>query len=511
MKANDLDGYSHRHSPPEEKGQSDWFRVAAVSVMMLVFYMAVGFALRVPVTQAKVPVGGDEHHYLTQAVSTLEDGDVVVIDNYQQGDYLAFYDAPLDSGFWNLIGAKGFSGHSPGAGVIVAPGLLLLGWVGVLITLAFSMAGAFYLTAKALRRCLARPLFGAELALLAAGFASLPLLAYSHTLYPESFMAPLVAALFLLGVVHSLASSRRSATVAAVGAITLCGLSIGLHPKYAVLLAGVTMYFVAIEIYEGVRGSLSATAIRSLLYVSTAGVWGLAFSALHLAMWDAFSPTGWWTTVTDDKGVEPVRAVVQFLDIFLGRSLGLFILVPLSVLAVGFVGRAVRRGSTAIESRLALLLVVAIVAVAGPAAYSSDWHAGDSPLGRYASPLVPALLLTGVLYVTNAPRRRGQVVFASVLSMLGLLGMALYSASPTSFRTEPFGTGGSIDLLADAFPMFIGLRNAMWTAAESTPWLFSAVVFGILVAVALWLFRSSQKGSTQAIANSTTDSDGTEG
>ena len=121
-------------------------QILIATIIVAASYLAVGLAFRVPVEQSKVPVGGDEHHYLTQAVSILKDGDFVVVNNYEEGDSLAFYANPLDPAYWNLKGPNGYSGHSPGTGLIVAPGLWVAGWAGVVATLALAMATAFALT-----------------------------------------------------------------------------------------------------------------------------------------------------------------------------------------------------------------------------------------------------------------------------------------------------------------------------------------------------------------------------
>ena len=55
-------------------------------------YFCIGLAIRYPALDAKVPVRGDEQHYITQALSLLKDGDLVVVNNYDRGDYLQFYE-----------------------------------------------------------------------------------------------------------------------------------------------------------------------------------------------------------------------------------------------------------------------------------------------------------------------------------------------------------------------------------------------------------------------------------
>lgn len=211
--------------------RSNTARIWGLTAGLAVFYLCLGMALRFPLDDAKVVVSGDEHHYLTMAVSLLQDGDVRVLNNYEQGDYLEFYTNPLDPSLWNLIGANGFSGHSPGPGIAVAPGYWAGGWFGVLTTMTLAMASTFAMTAFTMVGIRHGAVTTGGLLLLASGFAALPLLPYSHTLYPETFMAPLMAAMTLLAVVHFQSTTATRRTIAGLGAVSIAALSLGLHPK----------------------------------------------------------------------------------------------------------------------------------------------------------------------------------------------------------------------------------------------------------------------------------------
>ena len=149
-------------------------RIWLATFGLVLFYVIIGLALRYPVNEAKILVTGDEHHYLTQTISLVTDGDLVVRDNFESGDYLDLYINELDPSQWNLTGPNGYSGHSPGVGIAVAPGWWVAGWFGVLVTLAAVMGGTFLLTAIALARTLGGHLSTPIILFLISGFVALP-------------------------------------------------------------------------------------------------------------------------------------------------------------------------------------------------------------------------------------------------------------------------------------------------------------------------------------------------
>ena len=250
-----------------QRQRSNRHRVWAVTAGLMTFYLCLGLALRYPHETAKAPVTGDEHHYLTQAFSMIHDGDLTVLNNYFDGDYVTFYGSPLSPSAWNLKGPRGYSGHAPGAGLLVVPGMWAAGWVGVLATLAAAMAAAFAITASTLARLLRGPLPTSGLLLLTTGFVALPLLAYSHTLYPESFMALVVAALGLLTVIQLQATVRATRTWACLASISLSGLSMALHPKYFVVLIGVTTFCALLEVSDVSMGPFSVRMRTASAYI----------------------------------------------------------------------------------------------------------------------------------------------------------------------------------------------------------------------------------------------------
>src|SRR6266851_3558252 len=80
---------------------------------------------------------GDEPHYLVIAESLLTDHDLRVENNYQRGDYHAYFPADLRPDFLRR-GTDGeiYSIHAPGLPLLVAPVFAVFGYPGVLTFLA---------------------------------------------------------------------------------------------------------------------------------------------------------------------------------------------------------------------------------------------------------------------------------------------------------------------------------------------------------------------------------------
>ena len=108
-------------------GSKIWLTAAG----LVFLYLLLGLALRYPLGESTLPLSGDEHHYMTQAHSLASEGNLVVEDNYERDDYRQFFNGTLTPDQWNLMGTDGYSGHSPGTGILVTPGWWLARWAGV--------------------------------------------------------------------------------------------------------------------------------------------------------------------------------------------------------------------------------------------------------------------------------------------------------------------------------------------------------------------------------------------
>jgi hypothetical protein len=227
--------------------------------------------------------------------------------------------------------------------------------------------------------------------------------------------------------------------------------------------------------------------MAALSYVVLAGLWLALFSWFHGIMWNEFNPAGWWLRVRGTKGVGPGRAIVQLVDLFFGRELGLFFLVPLTLLSLAFLLLVLRPGSLWLERRAGILVLVLVGSIAGLAAYSQDWHGGDSPLGRYAAPLVPVLLLTGVHAALQVTWTTGRRLYLAVVLGLGIVHGLAYAALPMSFRPRADGVSGTLAIVSDRIPALTDVESVFWSANRSSSWV-GVVVWIVVLAVTFRVF-----------------------
>lgn len=83
-------------------------------------------------------ITGDEPHYLIMTESLLQDGDLNLVNNYENKDYYKFFNYPIDKHTidYSINGNNcSYSIHEPGMCFILLPGYLLAGAFGALITM----------------------------------------------------------------------------------------------------------------------------------------------------------------------------------------------------------------------------------------------------------------------------------------------------------------------------------------------------------------------------------------
>ncbi len=244
------------------------------------------------------PLTGDEPHYLIITKSLLADGDLDLANNYQNGDYLAFYPGKLDA--HSRPGKTGgqYSRHTPGLPVLLAPAYFLgekaarlasvlgHGTSYSVKTLVFTVRSAICVLASLLGLAffwLMRDFFKSRRPALFAWivfcFAG-PVFFYSQLIYPE-----IPAALITLAVFWQLIQKRNDHRTA----FLLAGLGLGFLPwlgvKY-VALAGAAFLAVLLSSFAAWRRNLS----KIVLFVAPVVVSGLGFLAYCWILYGSLSP-----------------------------------------------------------------------------------------------------------------------------------------------------------------------------------------------------------------------------
>jgi hypothetical protein len=329
----------------------------------VIFFVYAATAVRV---QQRVGPEGDEPHYLMVADSLLQDGDLSLEQDYAQGRYLAFHDAPLEP-HYRVRGKHGeiYSLHAVGLSLLILPAYALGGYPAVSLFMALLAA----LLAVEIRHGL-RAVWG-EGALAEAGawIAALcpPLIQYAGLVFTEVPAALLVA--------YSLRRGK--------------GLSVGLA---LALLPWLNVRYAAIAVVIVIYCLWRAETVRERLVLVLPGVVSAAASLLHhYALYGFFDPRRVY-------GRRPEFSLAILRDglpgLFLDQEFGLFVYAPVLALALPGFLRLLPRDRARALAAAALVVVVVLT--------SGSWHmwrGGFNPPGRFLVPIVPVLVLlaTGAL------------------------------------------------------------------------------------------------------------------
>jgi hypothetical protein len=391
-------------------------RVAALLAFVVFFAVRLG---------RPGPPSGDEPHYLVIAQSLLGDGDVSVLNNYRNGDYLRYYPGALRPHFTGMeVNGRRYSLHAPGLPALVAPAFgvggywAVVAWVAALVALGSALV---WKAAYIFTRDSGAAWFGwASVALTA------PVVLHGPLVYPDGVAGTLVAA----GVVALALASDQSRTAPAIERQTSdrvlpwplagsvgAGIAVGLLPWLHVRLA-LPAAFLGVAILLRIARTFppragwwrDAAAFAAPVVVSVAS-W-IAFYRIH---YGSFNPAASFGTGTLDVS----RVPVGMLGLMADQEFGLLANAPIHLLWLGGFWTIFKR-----DRRLAieLLLIVGPYAIAS-SAYQS-WWGGASPPARF---LVPIVFPLGVALAALWARQdhRGRTVSMVLLGVSVLIAAAL--------------------------------------------------------------------------------------
>jgi hypothetical protein len=335
---------------------------------------------------------GDEPHYLLQAHSLVNDGDLEMQNNYTAGDYRDFFDTEtLNVGayLYEYNGRTIRHHFALGMPLLLAPAYALGGRVGVQLLLALLTAGGMSALLLAVRRFVAPRAAFAGVLLCALLY---PIVIYSHQIYPETVILALTAFVLALTLVGDATHVRRRAL--------LVGLAVGLMPHFQnkfILLSALLYAFLLWEL----RAHLGVALRWSLppIVLLAAGHLAWAYVIYGEIGRSALISPGYPQLVDAriDDGV---------LGLWFDQEVGLFFFAPLYLLALPG-GWVLLREPVSRGAALWLALIYASFHLLGGAYY--DWPAGLSPAPRYLVPVLPVLVIftaAGLAWLL----RRGQLL-----------------------------------------------------------------------------------------------------
>lgn len=396
-------------------------RVAALLAFVVFFAVRLG---------RPGPPTGDEPHYLVIAQSLLGDGDVSVLNNYRNGDYLQYYPGALRPHFTGMeVNGRRYSLHAPGLPALVAPAFgvggywTVVAWVAALVALGSALV---WKAAYIFTRDSGAAWFGwASVALTA------PVVLHGPLIYPDGVAGALVAG----GVVALACASDQSRAAPAnerqtddrglpwpVAGSVAAGIAVGLLPWLHVRLAlpaaflGLAILLRIARTFPPRAGWWRDAAAFGAPIVISVGSW-IAFYRIH---YGSFNPAASFGAGTLDVS----RVPVGLLGLMADQEFGLLPNAPVHLLWLGGLWSIFKRDR---RHGVELLLIVGPYAIAS-SAYQS-WWGGASPPARF---LVPIVFPLGVALAALWARQdhRGRSV------SLVLLGVSVLIAAALAFGGE---------------------------------------------------------------------------
>lgn len=463
---------------PGSLPQLTWKRVFAIFLLSLLIYGVVGKQII-----ARLPLGGDEPHYLLISHSLLHDHDLAIKNNYNQHDYRAFYSGELQRHV--SIGKDGsrYSIHSPGVALLLLPGYALGGRAGAVLMMnlmAALLAAVLYMIAFAQTR---HP----WLALIIWGIASFttPLLLYSSQLYPE------IPSALLLGMAYYLIRFQRSFTRIAAMCLGLCLLYLPwLQQRMilpTILLTGYYLYMMGLFPWQhGWKNKLSGRALLPLLFVVLSGVF---MAGYYYLLYGNPLPNAPYLSVIKD----PIFSWAIFwreglLGLLFDQEAGLFIFSPYYIFLIPGFLLFFRR-----YAAHALILFTLILSIYIPCAgFILQWRGAWSPASRYMVTLIP-LFIVPLSISLHALRRPAYRYMFAFLTAIGLFWTGLFLIDPFSSLMARGGINTTFEQnsnlvdLTRYFPSF----SATSTNAMLLTGIWSLVILGF----SLFAYRSARSSS----------------
>jgi hypothetical protein len=419
----------------------------------------------------------DEPQYLLTALSLAEDGDLDISDELAARRWRPFHEAALPEQTRLLAGGRRISPHDPLLPVLLAPAVVVGGWIGAKLTLVL-LAGvtAALLVWTAVRRLGVRASVAAMV--VAVLSASVPLAPYGSQIYPE-----LPAALTVTAGLGALLAPLRRASVAVVVAVC-CAL-----PWLGIKFAPVAMALATVAVVRLVRDRRVALAGALVAALAVAAI---VYVVVHQVVW-----TGWTVYASADHFAGSGEAgVIGFAPDYWGRSVRLAGLLtersfgiaawqPAWLLAVPALAAMVRE-------RPAHWPALGLVLIAGwlNATFVALTMAGWWFPGRQIVVVLPAAVLATAWWLDG--HRRARPVFA-LAGGVGIISWVVLTMEVATGRLTLI-----VDFFATANPLFRAWRRLLPDFMEVTTitWWWHAVWLVLLIILAALGWSSVHPGTS---------------
>ena len=419
--------------------------LAAVALFLLLS-LAYAFSIGIRATRG-ASITGDEPFYLLTTQSLIADRDLDLRNQYAARSYESFFDHADELWRQSVPTPDGrlLSPHNPGLSLLVAPGFILGGLVGVQVQLMLAAAGAMALAFVLADRLTCRRAASWAVAL-GIGLTATAFI-YSTEVYPE-FPAALALAIALLIATGRRQPSWPDALYLAAALSAMCWLGI----KYAPLAVLVSSYFL---LRSDRTGRIALVAAGSV----SAGL----FTWFHLQVFGSLTPYGVnvvyanWNTLQILEGHFGFEErIYRLWGLFIDRRFGIGRWAPL-LLAVVPGSALLAWGTAAQRMVMGLLLFQLLIAAFVATTMMGWWFPGRTMLAVLPLTIVPLTMLFDRAAVwgrtTLALLGVYTLVITAGLAQAGHAGEITIAVDPFDMRYPPFQS------VASLFPLY-----TWWTA-----------------------------------------------
>lgn len=321
---------------------------------------------------------GDEPHYLLMAHSLLHDRDLDLRNNYDNKDFLAFYENEvLDEHILPFKGREVLAHEVVGLPILILLPYAVAGRIGVLVFLALLMAGGLAALYRAVQIFV--PVNWAFGTVLFCGL-TYPLVIYSHQIYPDPVAFGLVS-FVLMQVFHPWPWDRNARLTALAVGVAL-GLLPHFHFRFALLASTLYIFFLFRERagrWHRLRWSVGPPILLALTFV---GWIRYIYGEFSLDVF-TFRSNG-FASRSNFGGI---------LGLWFDQEHGLFFFAPIYLLSLVGAWYLWQNKQTRRDAGYLSFIYGASHLVSGS---YYDWVGGFSPIPRYLIPVLPI----GVLFLT---------------------------------------------------------------------------------------------------------------
>lgn len=433
-------------------------------ILPLVVYVAI-----LPWSAGQREPDGDEPYFLLITHSLVHDLDTNLTNNYAEQHSLRFSSRVLEPEWADPVGADGsvYSRHSVILPVLLAPGYLVAGKWGAMVTMALLAAWVAWLSLYLVNRY-----WEIEPGLSKIGAWAILALMPPFLFYANQIWVEVPAAILLLLGLHKVRDieeqagpSRRQWSVLALTLILLPML------KLRFVLLSVPLLFLAW--WRSGRSRRTVLWAALALAVALGGI--LTFNTVVFG--NPFKDHT-LTQLLQIQGRSPLDYLRGFTGLFWDCAFGLFasnplwmLLIPASVLVIWRRSRVMTDLS---------ILAISYLAVVSP---RPEWYGAWSPPFRFGMVLLPllALLLVPLLSSRNRAGARGLL---ALLGWAAVVLMLLFVVVPGWTYNLAVGTNHLIDHLSIHWAADVGRLLPSMTRLRTASWLVP--IGGVLLVLVLW-------------------------